>query len=116
MISKGVIPNMVTITFIIFVSIGCVEDQQGRFGDMKLSSSAFEDDGAIPSEYTCDGADVSPPLTFSSIPEKTESFALIVDDPDAPMGTWVHWLVWNIPTNKTVFSKGEVELYSLSKK
>ena len=111
MISKGVIPNMVTITFIIFVSIGCVEDQQGRFGDMKLSSSAFEDDGAIPSEYTCDGADVSPPLTFSSIPEKTESFALIVDDPDAPMGTWVHWLVWNIPTNKTVFSKGDNNTY-----
>ena len=104
---NGVIIVGITITFIIVVSIGCVEDQQRRFGNMKLSSSAFEDDEAIPSEYTCDGADVSPPLTFSDVPENTKSFVLIVDDPDAPMGTWVHWLIWNIPANKTVFSKGE---------
>jgi len=98
---------MIIITFVIFFNIGCVEDQQNRFGNIKLLSSAFEDGEAIPSEYTCDGSDISPPLSFSSIPENTKSLALIVDDPDAPTGTWVHWLVWNIPANKSSFSKGE---------
>ena len=105
--NKVIIHNMVTITFIIFVCIGCVEDQEGRFGNMKLSSSSFEDGGVIPSEYTCDGADVSPALIFKAIPENTKSLALIMDDPDAPMGTWVHWLVWNIPPSISGFSKGE---------
>lgn len=82
---------------------------------MKLSSSAFENEGAIPSEYTCDGADVSPSLTFSAIPENTKSLALIMDDPDAPVGTWVHWLVWNIPPNITGFSKGENITYPQGK-
>jgi len=89
-------------------SIGCVEKQQRKFGNMKLSSSVFENGEPIPSEYTCDGSDVSPPLTFSDIPENTKSLALIVDDPDAPMGTWVHWLVWNILPNTTGFSKNEI--------
>ncbi len=64
---------------------------------MNLKSSAFEQGALIPSKYTCDGADVSPPLTWSDVPAKTQSLALISDDPDAPRGTWVHWVVWNIP-------------------
>jgi len=103
------------VTFIIVLNIGCVEDQQGRFGNMKLFSSAFEHGEAIPSEYTCDGSDVSPPLTFSNIPENTKSLALIVDDPDAPMGTWVHWLIWNVQPNITGFSKGENFTYPQGK-
>jgi len=102
-----VLTAIIIITFVIFFNVGCVEDQQRKFGDMKLLCSAFEDGEAIPSEYTCDGSDISPPLSFSNIPENTKSLALIVDDPDAPTGTWVHWLVWNIPANKTSFSKGE---------
>jgi Raf kinase inhibitor-like YbhB/YbcL family protein len=98
---------MIIITLVIFFNIGCVEDQQNRFGNMKLLSAAFEDGEAIPSEYTCDGSDISPPLSFSSIPENTKSLVLIVDDPDVSTGTWVHWLVWNIPANKSSFSKGE---------
>ncbi|MFW6120451.1 MAG: YbhB/YbcL family Raf kinase inhibitor-like protein, partial [Petrotogales bacterium] len=74
---------------------------------MKLSSPAFENEESIPNEYTCEGADVSPPLMFSEIPEDTKSLALIVDDPDAPMGTWVHWVIWNIPPDTISFSKGE---------
>ena len=74
---------------------------------MKLSSSAFGNKEVVPVEYTCDGDNVSPPLTFGDVPNKTKSLALIMDDPDAPMGTWVHWLVWNVPTNVTGFSKGE---------
>lgn len=103
------------VIFIIILNIGCVEDQQSRFGNMKLFSPAFENGEAIPSEYTCDGADVSPSLTFSTIPENIKSFALIMDDPDAPMGTWVHWLIWNIPPNITGFSKGENITYPQGK-
>ena len=53
----------------------------------------------IPRQYTCDGANISPPLSWDSIPDSTKSFALICDDPDAPGGTWVHWVVYNIPAN-----------------
>lgn len=64
-----------------------------------LSSSAFEEGGMIPREYTCDGADVSPPLSWGALPDGTVSLALIVEDPDAPMGTWVHWVLYNLPAD-----------------
>jgi len=64
---------------------------------MDLKSSAFEPGGIIPPTYTCDGSDVSPPLSWSAVPAKAKSLALIADDPDAPRGTWVHWVSWNIP-------------------
>ena len=63
---------------------------------LKITSPAFSMNRPIPSRYTCDGEDVSPPLLFRNLPPGTQSLALIVDDPDAPRGTWVHWLVWNI--------------------
>ncbi len=62
-----------------------------------LTSTAFTDGTAIPAKYTCDEADVSPPLAWSGAPAGTVSFALIVDDPDAPAGTWVHWVLYNLP-------------------
>lgn len=65
----------------------------------ELTSSAFSNNGMIPSQYTCDGKDISPPLRWNNPPAKTKSFALINDDPDAPMGTWVHWVIWNIPAS-----------------
>jgi Raf kinase inhibitor-like YbhB/YbcL family protein len=64
---------------------------------MKIESSEFSEGGMIPSKYTCDGNDFSPPLTWKDAPAGTKSFALISDDPDAPMGTWVHWVIFNIP-------------------
>ena len=64
---------------------------------LTIKSSAFEEGGMIPSKYTCDGDDVSPPLSWEGIPEGTKSIALICDDPDAPMGTWVHWVLFNLP-------------------
>ena len=63
---------------------------------MKLTSSAFTHESNIPQRFTCDGDDVSPALTWSDVPEGTEAFALIMDDPDAPPGTWVHWVLWNL--------------------
>jgi len=65
--------------------------------EIKITSSAFEDGGLIPAKYTCDGADISPPLQWQTVPEATKSIALICDDPDAPMGTWVHWVLFNLP-------------------
>ena len=74
---------------------------------MKASSSAFENGGKIPSEFTCDGQDLSPPLSIIDVPKEAKTIAIIMDDPDAPMGTFTHWLVWNIPSHKTQFAKGE---------
>jgi len=65
-----------------------------------LKSTAFENGGMIPSRYTCDGQDISPPLQWSGIPPGTASIALISDDPDAPVGTWVHWVIFNVPPEK----------------
>jgi len=67
--------------------------------EIKITSTAFEEEGMIPEKYTCDGIDVSPPLTWTSIPDGTKILALICDDPDAPMGTWVHWVLFNLPAN-----------------
>ena len=67
--------------------------------EMRVESLAFKDGELIPSKYTCDGANISPPLKWNDPPEGTKSFALISDDPDAPVGIWVHWVVYNIPSN-----------------
>lgn len=66
-----------------------------------LTSSAFEDGQTIPREFTCDGIDVAPPLTWSDVPEGTRSFALIMEDPDAPHGTFTHWLLYDIAATAT---------------
>ena len=68
---------------------------------MQLTSPAFEPGRSIPSLYTCDGKDLSPPLAWSGAPAGTKSFALIADDPDAPAGAWVHWVLWNLPVTVT---------------
>lgn len=71
-----------------------------------LSSSAFAAGAEIPQQYTCTGADMSPALAWSGAPAKSASFALIMDDPDAPAGTWVHWVVWNVPANAHSLPEG----------
>jgi Raf kinase inhibitor-like YbhB/YbcL family protein len=73
---------------------------------MELKSSAFTAGEMIPQKYTCDGPDVSPPLSWSDVPAGAKSLALIADDPDAPMGTWVHWVAWNIPPNARGLEEG----------
>ena len=68
---------------------------------IQIKSSAFEDGGMIPRSYTCDEKDVSPDLAWAGVPEGTKTLALICDDPDAPVGTWVHWVLFNIPPEET---------------
>jgi len=73
---------------------------------IKISSAAFQDGGQIPSKYTCDGADVSPPFEWSGVPNGAKSLALICDDPDAPAKTWVHWVVYDLPASTTKLPEG----------
>jgi len=75
---------------------------------LSVMSSAFENNNFIPAKYTCDGDDVNPPLTIEGVPEGTKTLALIVDDPDAPMGTWDHWIVWNIPATTSKIAENTV--------
>ncbi|MAE42683.1 YbhB/YbcL family Raf kinase inhibitor-like protein [Candidatus Woesearchaeota archaeon] len=73
---------------------------------MKLTRPVFEHNKEMPSEYTCDGSNINPELNIEDVPENAKSLALIMDDPDAPMGTWIHWVVWNIPTETKTIAKG----------
>jgi Raf kinase inhibitor-like YbhB/YbcL family protein len=72
----------------------------------KLTSSAFAAGVEIPEKYSCQGEDVSPALTWSGAPQKTAAWAIIMDDPDAPAGTWVHWVMWNLPASARSVPEG----------
>ena len=72
---------------------------------MEIFSNSFKNNQYIPLKYSCEGKDISPHLKWKNIPEKTESLVLIVDDPDAPVGTWVHWVVYNIPPDINEFAE-----------
>jgi Raf kinase inhibitor-like YbhB/YbcL family protein len=79
--------------------------------NLTLASSAFVPGGAIPTKHTCDGADISPPLSWSGVPPNTKSLALVVDDPDAPdpkapRMTWVHWILYNLPPDTVTLPEG----------
>ena len=73
---------------------------------MKLTSPDFMHNGNIPPEFTCDGSDVSPTLIIGDVPKNSKSLALVMDDPDAPIGTFVHWVVWNMPPDTKEVRKG----------
>lgn len=88
--------------FLLIYSIKGVEEAVA----MEIKSSAFKAQERIPTKYTCDGADISPPLSWTDVPEKTQSFALISDDPDAPMGTWVHWVIYDLPADTRELHEG----------
>jgi Raf kinase inhibitor-like YbhB/YbcL family protein len=79
------------------LSTGVLGKEVFKMEKLTVTSAAFAEGAAITAKYTCDGEDVSPPLAIGAMPADTRSLALIMDDPDAPGGMWVHWVVWNIP-------------------
>lgn len=116
---------MKTITQIVFIFILLLTGSSYTLADMKLSSPAFkhlthsqssegrytpaDSDKAcyIPVQHSCKGSDISPELKIESVPANAKSLVLIVDDPDAPSGTFVHWVVWNIPPDTKIINKGQ---------
>ncbi len=84
---------------------GLPAEDPGRL-KIQLRSSAFTDGGMIPQTFTCDSSDTSPPLEWSGAPPSAHSLVLIVDDPDAPMGTWSHWVVFNLPPEAKALKQG----------
>lgn len=90
---------------LLIVSSGCTGGEKVTKG-FPLTSTAFKEGGDIPVKYTCDGEDVSPPLSWSALPEGAGSLALIVDDPDAPGGTFTHWVLFNLPADTWALPEG----------
>ena len=82
--------------FALAVTVRAQELERQVAGGFQLTTASFPPNGTIPKKFTCDGQDVSPALQWSGAPHNTKAYALIVEDPDAPAGTWTHWLIWNI--------------------
>ncbi len=82
--------------FLVFPLLAWADSGPNAF---QLTSAAFKNNADIPKKYTCDGGDVNPPLVFKNVPLKAKSLAVTVTDPDAPEGTWAHWIIYNIPPN-----------------
>jgi len=98
--------NKIIILFCICLLLNGCMNKRGE--NMKLTSKEFENNRDISSKFTCKGEDINPELTIEDIPDNAESLALSVKDPDAPMGTWVHWLVYNIPVDKTTIEEDSI--------
>ena len=92
----------------IILAVAAVVWSQPQGGSMSftLSSTAFQPGSDIPAKYTCTGADVSPALSWNDPPPGTQSFALIADDPDAPVGNWVHWVAYDLPASARQLPEG----------
>jgi len=104
--------SLLLVLLVILMLVGCKNqartDSEGGAVDMSIQvTSIFNDGGKITQVYTCDGGNVSPPLSWTGIPSNTASLALIMDDPDAPGGTWVHWVLYNLPPDLTGIEQGK---------
>jgi Raf kinase inhibitor-like YbhB/YbcL family protein len=90
------------ICIVLFFSLS-LNKEVSSMAALHITSPAFQNNGTIPRQYTCDGKDINPPLVIENVPKETQSIALVCDDPDASTGTWVHWVLWNIdPTTKEI--------------
>jgi Raf kinase inhibitor-like YbhB/YbcL family protein len=90
----------------VVVLLAVIASSAAEGARMKITSSAFQEGGNIPSRFTCDGSDISPPLQIAGVPSEAKSLVLIADDPDAPSGLFTHWLVWNIPPQTNSIAEG----------
>ncbi len=108
-LSKGICVLFLLPIFICICLAEAQAEQKGKGGyamKLEIKSAAFEEGGSIPRKYTCDGADVSPPLSWTRPPEGTKSMVLISDDPDAPVGTWVHWVLYGLSPDTLELPEG----------
>lgn len=87
-------------------TLGCTGCVGGDMESLTVESPAFDDGDRVPDRHTCDGADVSPALDVSGVPDEAGSLAIVVDDPDAPSGTFVHWTAWNLPASVSRIPEG----------
>ena len=85
-----------------------------KINTIEIKSPAFENHGMIPKAYTCDGENLSPPLSWTGITESTKGLALILDDPDAPNGTWVHWVIYNMPPDSKGLQEGVLPIQDMA--
>ncbi len=85
------------------------------YAPLELTSTAFEHGDMLPNAYTCDGEDMLPPLRISNLPSGAKSLVFLMEDPDAPNGTWVHWLAWNVPVTQSTLAPGEDKVGVLGK-
>src|SRR6201993_3488928 len=97
---KAIIAGVLAIVLVALASFA------GGGARIKITSSAFQEGGNIPSKFTCDGGDSSPPLRLAEIPSGAKSLVLVVDDPDAPSGLFTHWIVWNISPQTNSIAEG----------
>lgn len=98
--------SVVVLSLCLSSFLGATPPGQTQGGTMKISSASFFTGEMIPKKFTCDGPDASPKLNWTEPPAKTQSFALIMDDPDAPAGTWVHWVLFGLPADARELAEG----------
>jgi hypothetical protein len=98
--------TILTLCFSQLAPGNCFAPERGGAVSLQMTSSAFSAGDMIPKKFTCDGPDVSPQLSWTDSPAKTKSFTLIMDDPDAPLGTWVHWVLFDLPADTKELSEG----------
>ncbi len=94
--------NLTILFFFLAIDFAKANDLNTGGVAMKISSPDFENNGVLPSRFTCDGDDINPTLLIEGLPNGTKSLAIIVEDPDAPMGTWIHWVLYDIPVTSKI--------------
>src|SRR5260370_30896632 len=102
----SILPILFMLFLLLFPRVTRSGQQEAQIMSLHVTTSAFPSEGTIPKKFTCDGPDVSPPLAWGGAPPGTQSFALILDDPDAPVGTWVHWVLYDLPANTKELAEG----------
>jgi Raf kinase inhibitor-like YbhB/YbcL family protein len=101
------------VLFAAFVWISPLSGAENKGARMELKSSAFTEGANIPRKHTCDAEDVSPLLRWDNVPPGTKAFVLIADDPDAPVGTWVHWVIYDLPAETKELAEGTAKTETL---